>query len=118
MLSLLKFKELIDISMFAEDDMFLEGTGSIVFDHENKIAYAARSNRTNINLLKFVCQKLGYSSAEFDAVDGNGVPIYHTNVMLWIGTEVAAICSESIKEPKVTIKSTYKPLLVVPILKN
>ena len=107
-LSLLKFKEIIDISKFAEEDMFLEGTGSIVFDHENKIAYAARSNRTNINLLKFVCQKLGYSSAEFDAVDGDGVPIYHTNVMMWIGTEVAAICSESIIDPKVTLKMILK----------
>ena len=84
--------------------MFLEGTGSIVFDHENKVAYACRSNRTNINLLKFVCQKLGYSLAEFDAVDGDGIPIYHTNVMMWIGTEVAAICSESIKDSEVDIK--------------
>ena len=102
-LILLKFKELIDISNFAEDEMFLEGTGSIVFDHENKVAYACRSNRTNVNLLKFVCQKLGYSLAEFDAVDGNGIPIYHTNVMMWIGTEVAAICSESIKDSEVDI---------------
>ena len=103
-LIILKFKELIDISNFAEDDMFLEGTGSIVFDHENKVAYACRSNRTNINLLKFVCQKLGYSLAEFDAVDGDGIPIYHTNVMMWIGTEVAAICSKSIKDSEVDIK--------------
>ena len=103
-LILLKFKEIIDISNFAEDDMFLEGTGSIVFDHENKVAYACRSNRTNINLLKFVCQKLGYSLAEFDAVDGDGIPIYHTNVMMWIGTEVAAICSKSIKDSEVDIK--------------
>ena len=91
--------------------MFLEGTGSIVFDHENKIAYACRSNRTNVNLLKFVCQKLGYSLAEFDAVDGNGIPIYHTNVMMWIGTEVAAICSESIKDPEVDIKCFIRFLL-------
>ena len=89
--------------------MFLEGTGSIVFDHENKIAYACRSKRTNVNLLKFVCQKLGYSSAEFDAVDANGVPIYHTNVMMWIGTEIAAICSESIKDKEVS-KSKFKDL--------
>ena len=81
--------------------MFLEGTGSIVFDHISKIAFACRSNRTNINLLRHVCNKLKYKSFEFDAVDEDGISIYHTNVMMWIGTNVAAICSEAIKNAEV-----------------
>ena len=95
---------MVDLSHLAEKNMFLEGTGSIVFDHTNRMAYACKSDRTNIDLLKLVCDHLGYKYIEFTAVDQSGLPIYHTNVMMWIGTEVAAICSESIIDPKVTLK--------------
>ena len=85
----------------ADEEIYLEGTGSIVFDHIRKLAFACRSNRTNINLLKTVCQKLQYDYIEFDAVDEKGLPIYHTNVMMWIGTNVCAICIEAIKNKEV-----------------
>ena len=92
---------IVDLSHLAEEGMFLEGTGSIVFDHISKIAYACRSNRTNIKLLEKVCSKLEYEYVEFDAVDEKGLPIYHTNVMMWIGTNVTAICSDAIKNTEV-----------------
>ena len=92
---------MVDLTHFVEEDMFLEGTGSIVFDHICKIAFACRSNRTNINLLRHVCNKLKYKSVEFEAVDEDGISIYHTNVMMWIGTKVAAICSEAIPNSEV-----------------
>ena len=95
---------MVDLSHFAEKGSFLEGTGSIVFDHLNKIAYACRSNRTDIKLLELVCNKLQYKHVNFESVDKNGLPIYHTNVMMWIGTNVAAICSESIKNAEVKLK--------------
>ena len=101
MFTIQKFQELVDLTHFAEEDMFLEGTGSIVFDHIAKIAYACRSNRTNINLLRHICNKLKYKSVEFDAIDEDGVSIYHTNVMMWIGTNIAAVCSEAIKNTEV-----------------
>ena len=90
------------MSHCAEEEMFLEGTGSIVFDHVGKRAYACRSERTNVGLLKQVCNKLGYDCTTFEALDQNGLPIYHTNVMMWIGTGVAAICAESIIDAEVT----------------
>ena len=92
--------------------MFLEGTGSIVFDHTNRMAYACKSDRTNIDLLKLVCDHLGYKYIEFTAVDQSGLPIYHTNVMMWIGTNVAAICTDAIKIPEVSFYTILKTLVL------
>ena len=96
---------MVDLSHLAEKNMFLEGTGSIVFDHTNRMAYACKSDRTNIDLLKLVCDHLGYKYIEFTAVDQRGLPIYHTNVMMWIGTNVAAVCTDAIKIPEVSFQS-------------
>jgi hypothetical protein len=88
--------EVWDISDSEKENQFLEGTGSIVFDHLNKIAYACRSPRTNEELLTKVCTKISYESIIFDAVDENQKPIYHTNVMMWIGEKVVVLCIDSI----------------------
>ena len=80
-----------------------------MFDHLTKTAYACRSNRTDIKLLELVCDKLNYTYIDFDSADQNGFPIYHTNVMMWIGTDVAAICIESIKN--VEVKNVVPSLL-------
>ena len=77
---------------------FLEGTGSIVFDHLNQIAFACRSIRTDEKLLNLICEQLNYKDILFDAVDLAGKPIYHTNVMMAIGTQFVVICSESIRD--------------------
>lgn len=78
----------------------VEGTGSIIFDHPNKIAYACRSERTSASLFKEICQELGYSPFLFNAVDERNQSIYHTNVMLALGEAYALICLESIPDIK------------------
>ena len=60
----------------------VEETGSIIFDHPNKITYACRSERTSASLFKEICKELGYSPLLFNAVDERNQSIYHTNVML------------------------------------
>lgn len=90
-------QDVIDFTPGEKENKFLEGTGSLIFDHVNKIAYACRSPRTDETLLNAFCKSLGYTSVLFSAVDENGVPIYHTNVMMWLGESVAGICLDSIK---------------------
>ncbi len=88
--------KLIDLSHYEEENTFLEGTGSIVFDHQNKLAYACISERTNEKLLKELCSTINYSPIVFNAFDENNNPIYHTNVMMSIAPDFAVICLESI----------------------
>lgn len=77
---------------------FLEGTGSIVFDHEHRLAYACLSPRTEEALLGDLCQKIGYQPVVFCAVDASGQDIYHTNVMMAMGESFVVICLESVFE--------------------
>ena len=88
--------EIIDISANELQGKILEGTGSIVFDHINKVAYANESPRTNKNLFYDVCEKLGYEGIFFKAVDERGIDIYHTNVMMTVCDGFAIICKETI----------------------
>jgi len=88
----------IDLRKYSSDGVYLEGTGSIVFDHTNKMAYACRSKRTNENLLNIVCDKLGYNPVIFDAFNSNGVPVYHTNVLMCMGTDFVMISLDMIAE--------------------
>ncbi|MCG8308808.1 MAG: arginine deiminase-related protein [Cytophagales bacterium] len=94
-------KEVIDISGSESEGKILEGTGSIVFDHKNRIAYANASARTDRNLFYDVCQQLGYEGVFFKAVDERGLDIYHTNVMMTIGDGFAVICKASIDQDDV-----------------
>ncbi|HNP07541.1 MAG TPA: arginine deiminase-related protein [Cyclobacteriaceae bacterium] len=87
-----------DLSETELEGRFLEGTGSIIFDHPNRIAYACRSERTEEELFISLCTKLGYRPIVFSAVDENGLSIYHTNVMMWIGESLAGICLDSIHD--------------------
>lgn len=88
--------EVLDESTHEQNQFFLEGTGSLVFDHINRIAYACRSPRTNEELVKRICAHLNYKPIVFNAVDEKGVPIYHTNVMLCVGSKFVVICLDSI----------------------
>jgi hypothetical protein len=88
--------EIIDLTSYEAEQQFLEGTGSTVFDYPNKIAYACRSPRTDEQVLKDVCKRLGFAPFIFDAVDESGKPIYHTNVMLCVGEKVVVVCLDSI----------------------
>ena len=91
-------KQLIDISDGETEEVFLEGTGSIVFDHQKKIAFACRSPRTNENLLKKLCAEVGYTAHCFDAFDSAGKAIYHTNVLMAIGKNWSVCCLDSVHE--------------------
>lgn len=81
---------------FEAKDLFLEGTGSILYDHDEKVAYACLSPRTDIRLLDKLAVLLGYKIVSFTSVDERNVPIYHTNVMMALGEEYAIVCLDSI----------------------
>lgn len=85
---------------YEEENLFLEGTGSMVLDHENKIAYACLSERTDIEILDKFSLLRGYEKVAFTALDSNGVRVYHTNVMMCIGKDFAVICLEIIRDPE------------------
>lgn len=91
-------KEVIDLSYYEKENRFLESTGSIIFDRENKIAYACLSPRTDKNIFIEVCNLLQYKPIYFSAIDKNGQAIYHTNVMMCVGSRFCVICLESITE--------------------
>jgi len=89
--------EFIDLSHYEEEDKFLEGTGSVVFDFKNKLAFACKSSRTNEDVFNDLCNRIGYKGFIFNSVDLLGKPIYHTNVMMTIFDKVVIICSKSIE---------------------
>ncbi|MFZ6010906.1 MAG: citrulline utilization hydrolase CtlX [Bacteroidota bacterium] len=88
--------EVIDLSNHEMQGHFLEGTGSVVFDHTAKIAYACRSPRTHEHLVQNLSTTLGYKPIIFDALDENKNAIYHTNVMMCVGRKFAVVCLDSI----------------------
>ncbi len=87
----------IDLSHYEAENMFLEGTGSLIFDRPNKLAYACLSSRTHPEVLNDFCSKLGYTAVLFHSVDAENRPIYHTNVMMAMAKNYTVICLESIK---------------------
>jgi len=91
-------KHVIDLSRFEHEHKFLEGTGSMVLDRENKIAYACISPRTDKEVLALFCEQTGYKEVSFHAFDQNHQPIYHTNVLMCIGNKFAVICLDSITD--------------------
>ena len=101
-------KHVIDLSRFEQENKFLEGTGSMVPDRENKIAYACISPRTDRDVLDLFCEHAGYRPVTFDAVDEKGQAIYHTNVLMCVGTGFAVICLDSIPNPdeKLVVKES------------
>jgi hypothetical protein len=88
--------EIVDLSRHEAGNQFLEGTGSMVLDRINRVAYACQSSRTQLEPLGDFAQRMDYEVVTFDAVDRDGVAIYHTNVMMNIGEELAVICDEAI----------------------
>jgi hypothetical protein len=92
--------KIIDISFHEKENRFLEGTGSIVFDHNNKIAYACLSPRTNKYLFIETMKQVGYNPVYFNSCDEKGKDIYHTNVMMNVAEKFAVICLNSILDKK------------------
>ena len=86
-----------DYSSFEDKNMFLEGTSSMVFDRVNKVIYSGLSPRTNKVLLESWCQENSYDLVIVETESHKGGPIYHTDVFMFIGTNVIGICFEVIK---------------------
>ena len=89
----------IDLSRYEAENIFLEGTGSMVLDRDNRIAYACLSPRTHEELLAEFCRQMNYKPVVFDAKDGDGRAIYHTNVLMCVSDRFVVICLESITTP-------------------
>ncbi len=88
--------EIVDLSGHEDRGHYLEGTGSMVLDRANRIAYACVSSRTHLDPLGDFAQQMDYDVVTFEAVDESGVPIYHTNVLMNVGEELAVICADAI----------------------
>ncbi|MFA9220942.1 MAG: citrulline utilization hydrolase CtlX [Sediminibacterium sp.] len=88
------FEKILELSHFESQNLFLEGTGSVVFDHENKVAFAAISSRTSEVVFQELCKQIQYSPIMFSAFDENGQPIYHTNVVMCMGDDFVVVCLE------------------------
>ncbi|MFQ5634090.1 MAG: citrulline utilization hydrolase CtlX [Gammaproteobacteria bacterium] len=91
-----RVSEIVDLSAFESDGLFLEGTGSMVLDRVGHVAYAALSSRTHMDALADFAQRADYEITAFEARDAGGQRVYHTNVMMALGEKFAVICSESI----------------------
>jgi len=103
-------RHVIDLSRFEQENKFLEGTGSMVLDRVNKIAYACISPRTDREVLALFCEQAGYKEVSFHAFDEYHMAIYHTNVLMCIGSGFAIICLDSITdaEEKAAVISILK----------
>jgi len=95
-----EIREIIDLSGNENAGHFLEGTGSMVLDRVNRLAYVCLSPRTHLQVAAEFAQRMGYELVVFEAVDPGGMAIYHTNVMLCVGTRVAVICAEAIMDER------------------
>ena len=109
----------LDFTAYEAQALFLEGTGSMVLDRDQKIAYACLSPRTDRKILLDFCEKMGYTPEIFTAVDGSGQPIYHTNVMMCVADRYVVVCLDSVPAQKerellvATIRASGKA--IVPI---
>ena len=95
-----RVQDVIDYSGLEYDDIFLEGTGAMVLDAVNRVAYVANSLRANPLALERFCTAFGYEPMAFDAVDSAGVPVYHTNVILCIATDFVLFGEQMIVDDK------------------
>ena len=84
-----RITDVVDYSLCEEQGQCLEGTGSLVLDHVNKIAYASLSHRTHPEVLKRFCDDFGYEPVTFRSQSADGRPVYHTNVVMCVGTDFA-----------------------------
>lgn len=110
-------KNTIDIRNYGANNHFLEGTGSLVFDHEAKIVYVGISPRTDIKLAEEIADKLGFTICSFNATDHQNNPIYHTNVVMFVMNKLVVVGLSTIKNDAErnhlveTIRSSGKEIL-------
>jgi len=92
--------KIIDYSRYEEGGRFLEGTGSLVLDHPNRVAYVSLSKRSDAGLVEIFCKDFEYDAIVFESVSSDGRPIYHTNVMLCVGSAFALVGLDTIIDAK------------------
>jgi hypothetical protein len=88
----------VDLTHREAEGKFLEGTGSLVLDRTHRVAYASLSPRTDLDVLGEFARLLDYDLVTFEAQDAAGRPVYHTNVVMAIGTSFAVVCGEAIAQ--------------------
>lgn len=104
--------KLLDITSHEDDGHILEGTGSMVLDRENKVAFAMASVRTVKEEFDAWCRMMGYEGVFFHAIDSSKFPVYHTNIAMNMGAEFAVVCLESIpdEDERKTVEQKLKAL--------
>jgi len=95
-----RVQDVIDYSGLEQDHVYLEGTGAMVLDHMDRVAYVARSNRANPLALERFCTHFNFEPMLFDAADAQGRAVYHTNVLMCIGTDFAMAGFNMITDPQ------------------
>lgn len=95
---------IIDLTNFELQRKFLEGTGSLVFDHYSKVVYASVSPRTDVELVEIVAKELACKPCVFRTADNNRKEIYHTNVVMSVGKKLAIVCMECVTEGREVLK--------------
>lgn len=95
-----RVQDVIDYSGLEQDGLFLEGTGAMVLDHVERIAYVVQSNRASAVALERFCTHFNFEPMAFEAVDCAGRAVYHTNVMLCIGTAFVLVATAMIRSPQ------------------
>jgi hypothetical protein len=93
------YRQAIDFTSYETENLFLEGTGSMVLDREHKLAYASLSPRTDLTVLQDFCNKMGYRPVVFYSTNDKNEAIYHTNVMMCVADRFVVICLDSIRDP-------------------
>jgi len=93
-----RLTRVVDLTHLEARAEYLEGTGSFVLDRVRRVAYACRSPRTHDAALAEFGRELGYETHAFDAADRDGHAIYHTNVLLSIGTRFAVLCTRALRD--------------------
>jgi hypothetical protein len=112
-----RITDVTDYSPFEEDGVYLEGTGSLVLDHVNRIAYISLSNRSSSEVIARFTADFGYEPVTFTSIGPDGQPIYHTNVMMCVGTNLALVALETIpndserKKVKGRLEATGKEIV-------
>jgi hypothetical protein len=89
-----------DMSVYENKQLYLEGTGSMVLDRDNRFAYACLSPRTDRQVLEDFCTRMNYTPVVFNSMDEKNQPIYHTNVMMCVADRYVVICLDSIPDEK------------------
>lgn len=100
-------KEIVDLSASEKDGKFLEGTGSMIFDHDNKLAYGSVSLRLDEQLFREFCEKFGFEPVVFHSyqtANNERLPIYHTNVMMCVADQFVVICLDCIDDEMERVK--------------